>query len=190
MAYTRFLLDIGHGLHNNSRGQYDPGAVSGSNAEHTIVAGIAHSAEYALRDQFEIVILDEDSRSGLVEQVNGMSQRGDYLLSLHLNSAANAGANGSEVYYARNSSTKRKDEAWQVAEKIAAILKVINRGAFSEAVTPNGRLSPDGLVILTKTKPPALLIEFGFITNKKDLEAVKKRGTLALCETIRLLSRL
>jgi N-acetylmuramoyl-L-alanine amidase len=188
--YSRFFLDLGHGLNNQGAGKYDSGAISGFDAEHTLVAGVAEACRYALENQFDVEILEETSRSGIVEQVNRGRKQGDYLLSLHLNSSSSSKATGTEVIYGRNAPEARIREAALVSAKVAECLRTQDRGAKPDEETPNGQLSKDGLIVLTKTLVPALLIEFCFISNPKDKAAFKKKGSLALCETIRLLAKL
>lgn len=187
MGYKRFIIDVGHGLHNLGQGSYDPGAVANDTAEHTLVAGFAEAARYALENQFEIIIVNEGERGAVVEAANIIYQKGDVFLSLHINSSTSPKASGAEVIYAENAPGGRKEEAEAVAAKVSKVLRIPNRGALPDSKTPNGKKK--GLLVLRETKAPALLIEFGFITNKTDLKAMKERGTLALCESIRLLAK-
>ena len=105
-------------------------------------------------------------------------------VSLHANAyGVWTNANGVEVYYAKNASSKSKNCASIVCKHIHNTLKSlrsdsVNRGVKSENFT-----------VIYKAKMPSILIEYAFYTNKKDLAILKnKRDNLceatvkALCE--------
>lgn len=78
----------------------------------------------------------------------------DLDVSIHLNAG---GGTGTEVYVYNNSS-KAKDEATRIAEKISNTLGIRNRGVKTSTQ----------LYVLRKTKSPALLIECCFVDNATD----------------------
>ena len=78
----------------------------------------------------------------------------DLDVSIHLNAG---GGTGTEVYIYSDSS-KAKDEATRIAEKISNTLGIRNRGV---KVSKN-------LYVLRKTKSPALLVECCFVDNAID----------------------
>ena len=77
-------------------------------------------------------------------------------VSIHLNAG---GGTGTEVYIYSDSS-KAKDEATRIAEKISNNLGIRNRGVKTSAK----------LYVLRKTKSPSLLVECCFVDNATDKE--------------------
>lgn len=78
----------------------------------------------------------------------------DLDVSIHLNAG---GGTGTEVYIFSNSS-KAKDEATRIAEKISNTLGIRNRGVKTSTK----------LYVLRKTNSPALLVECCFVDNATD----------------------
>ena len=78
----------------------------------------------------------------------------DLDVSIHLNAG---GGTGTEVYIYSDSS-KAKDEATRIAEKISNTLGIRNRGVKTSTK----------LYVLKKTKSPALLVECCFVDNAID----------------------
>ena len=90
-------------------------------------------------------------------------------VSLHANAyGVWTNANGVEVFHAKNASAKSKNYAKVMCKHIHEALKKlipdsVNRGFKSENFT-----------VIYKANMPSILIEYGFYTNKKDLEILKK----------------
>ena len=82
------------------------------------------------------------------------SHKVDLDVSIHLNAG---GGTGTEVYIYSDSS-KAKDEATRIAEKISNTLGIRNRGVKTSTK----------LYVLRKTKSPALLVECCFVDNATD----------------------
>lgn len=97
-------------------------------------------------------------------------------VSLHANAyGVWTTANGVEVFHTKNGSSKSKECAKIVCNHIHAALKKlrpdsVNRGVKSENFT-----------VIYKAAMPSILIEYGFYTNRKDLEILKKNRS-ELCE--------
>ena len=90
----------------------------------------------------------------------------DLVIELHLNAAGPA-AKGCEVLY-------KSDKGKKYAKKVQA--------ALASIFTDRGIKQRDDLYILNGTKPPAILIETFFCTNKDDYKKAKglaKRKILA-----------
>lgn len=90
--------------------------------------------------------------------------KGDVVLDMHLN-AASPSATGCEVFISNNAGQTSKDFAKELVDGCSCIMQIANRGVKTESQSPRGRLG-----ILNKPGTAAL-IEFCFITNKKDMEA-------------------
>ena len=97
-------------------------------------------------------------------------------VSLHANAyGVWTTANGVEVFHSKNASSRSKTCAKTMCNSIHAALKKlrsdsVNRGVKSENFT-----------VIYNAHMPSILIEYGFYTNRKDLEILKKNRT-ELCE--------
>lgn len=91
----------------------------------------------------------------------------DYFISLHTNASENQSASGSEAFaYARGTPAFRLGE--DILEGLANRTGLRNRGM---QVRP-------GLYVLKKTTMPAVLVELGFITNRRDAYLMRDRPEL------------
>lgn len=111
----------------------------------------------------------DDTSTTLQERTDAANWNyADFFMSIHFN-AFNQKTQGIETLYYPNSPT----EANNINNKdIAAIfheelIKTLNRSSRGIVPRPN-------LVVLNKTKMPAILAELGFITNKEELSQIKK----------------
>lgn len=97
-------------------------------------------------------------------------------VSLHANAyGVWTTANGVEVFHSKNASSRSKSCAKTMCDSIHKALKKlrsdsVNRGVKSENFT-----------VIYKANMPSILIEYGFYTNRKDLEILKKNRA-ELCE--------
>jgi N-acetylmuramoyl-L-alanine amidase len=129
--------------------------------------------QYAARIGWKIVRVpreypnDKTSNGNLINRIKWINEHcvdGDWLISIHHNASTSTQARGVEVCYMGGSEYMRKmasSLATRVAEE--ADMKVRGTGAFDDRKGRFGRLG-----MVRDTKPPALLIEAGFITNGKD----------------------
>ncbi len=91
----------------------------------------------------------------------------DYFISLHTNASENASATGSEAFaYARGT------PAFRLGEDILAGLEA------STGLRNRGMKVRPGLYVLKKTAMPAVLVELGFITNRRDAYLMRDRPDL------------
>lgn len=91
----------------------------------------------------------------------------DYFISLHTNASDNSSATGSEAFaYARGTPAFRLGE--DILEGLAETTGLRNRGM---------KVRP-GLYVLKKTAMPAVLVELGFITNRRDAFLMRDRPEL------------
>ena len=181
----RLFIDTGHGTNNTGSG-YDPGARSLYGQEHEIVTRIAGALVYAMSPLAVEEVPDDIPLRDTPAWINARYERGDYLISLHMN-AGPSSASGTEVIYAVTAPVGRRLEAAAVSEAIAKVLRVPDRGAKRDIDTPSGK--GQGLAIVRDTRCPALLIELGFVTNRHDVNAVRNRGVSAVANGIRSLIR-
>ena len=118
-------------------------------------------------------ITDWSSNRQLVNRINWINKNAtasDHLLSIHGNAAANPNVRGVTTCYMGGSESSRL-EAVKLSESFSKATKVPvwNGGAFDDR---NGRFGRIGMV--RDTKPWALLIEAGFVTNADDMKVDPK----------------
>ena len=87
----------------------------------------------------------------------------DFFVSIHCNSFGDEAVNGTRMYYSTGNSDKISKYAQKIADAIYRLLP-----------DKEPRLYPmepkDAYVVVNTQKCPAILVEVGFITNKKDAE--------------------
>lgn len=101
----------------------------------------------------------------------GLDSSNSLLISLHANSASPR-ATGVECFY-YNGSDKSKDLAKTLCNQLASDTGLYNRGCKNENTTRFGRLG-----IIHDTKPLAVLLELGFLSNGTDLKLMKEKPGL------------
>lgn len=95
--------------------------------------------------------------------------RADMFLSLHMNSASNRTANGTEVYY--SSRNNKVTSTGLYSKKMASMmLNSVLNGINSK----NRGVRQAGFVVNKYNTVPSVLVELGFITGNKDYPNLKK----------------
>jgi hypothetical protein len=208
----RILLNSGHGLSNVTPEVYDHGAKSQYGAEAAIVSRIVESVSdyYFLARNTETcspatditvlptpvcneACLSGHPRSGHLQYVitwvnqnciRTKSGYGDVLLSIHMNSAESESATGTEVIVDNRAGAERYHEAQNISRIVAGVLGLPDRGAKTDRETPR-----KSIAIVEDTRPPAYLIELGFVTNPRDVQAVEACGAQAVIAAINAIAR-
>lgn len=157
-------------------GGVDPGAIGNGYKEADIARMInnqivAKSGAVDATDNSAISV--NDNLSKIVNKVNLNSNGTSWNLSNHLNSASPA-ATGVEVfYYAGDPVGKAKAE--QISATIANVLGIPNRGAKTA-----------DLYVIRNTKGHSLLIEWGFISNGRDVQKLLTKTDTVTTEVVKL----
>jgi len=175
---AKIIIDIGHDLH-------DPGAVANNTTEHNEARAIVFAAAEKLQKiGAPFVIVPENlNLQNKIFWTNANATQNDFLISVHLNAAANFEASGTSVYFC-DGENGAQSFAQTLAEKFSEILKIPNRGARGDTTTRHGRLG-----IIRDTAPHAFLVEMGFLTNFGDLQAARNFGGMALaCAILKFFS--
>jgi N-acetylmuramoyl-L-alanine amidase len=194
VTIARVWLEQGHGWNSRRAGEFDPGAVFGGEREADLIAQVLRNVPFRRHQLRGITFatLPELSITELVAWVNRNSEPGDYLISVHVNSAPRAeAASGVEVVYPYNAPLERRVDAELLGKTFAAHLSRPFRRVLRDDETPAGKEKPNGvkgLPIVRDVKIPALLIELGFINSATDRRAVKERGEDALAAALQALA--
>lgn len=111
---------------------------------------------------------DWSSNRQLVNRINWINSRsslGDVLLSIHGNAAANPKARGVTTCFMGGSGVAKNEASeLSIAYSKATGVPVWNGGSFDDRDSRFGRIG-----MVRDTKPLALLIEAGFVTNHEDM---------------------
>lgn len=154
----KFVIDAGHGGH-------DPGAIGSNSKEAENVLKVALALEKKLKAQGHEVKLTRrtDTYLTLTQRANLADAWGaDIFISLHDNSAVNNSATGFEtfIFNGRVSADTIKLQQ-HVHKTIAKGIGIRDRG-----------MKRANFAVLRQTNMPALLIEYGFISNLTDEKVI------------------
>lgn len=167
---------------NPGHGGTDPGAVSKSGTkEADISAKVAQILEQRLKLNYYPVQVYQQKKS--VNEVPLIENKSNSTLfiSIHCNSFYLPNACGVECWY-YHTSEKGKKIAEIMQQQLALITGLKNRGAKETK----------SLIVLKKTKAPAVLVELGFISNPNEEQLLKTKPELfadALWEGIKNLKK-
>ena len=150
----KIVIDPGHS------GPVEPGACAGNVRECDVVLAIAKLLAEQLDERGHEVLL---TRTGDIES-DGLSFRAelananqaDLFVSIHVNSAVNPAAHGTEVYHYPWSEEGQKLSG-MIQPRLVEELKTADRGV-KEA----------NFQVLRETECPAVLVEVAFISNEAD----------------------
>ena len=149
------IIDPGHG-------GSDPGAVNKNDYEKHYTLDISKRIRNELTKKGATVVLlrTKDTNPSLYQRVKKINKtKGDFLISVHVNSFINGQANGSETYYYKKN------------EKLAA--KYIQKHLAKELKLRNNGIKHAKMYVLKYSNIPGVLIEPCFMTNKKEYGLLK-----------------
>lgn len=161
--FKRIAIDVGHARAT--------GASGNGLQEHEVAAKLARYVRQSLANQphiyAEIVDFPEMSNGGdlraAIEAVN--AGKYDAVVSLHCDCSDNADARGAHAIFKTLS-------GYALAVEIAERLAVLLPGRSQLTVQRHD------LAILNQTRPPAVLVECGFLSNEQDAEILRTRPIL------------
>ena len=150
------IIDPGHGGN-------DPGAVTKNNdyeKYYTLDISKRIQSELKRRGAKAVLIRTNDTNPSLYQRVRKINQlKGDFLVSVHVNSFINNKANGTETYY------------YKASEKLAA--KKIQNQMVNHLQLRNNGIKHARMYVLKHSKIPGVLIEPCFMTNSKEYKLLK-----------------
>jgi N-acetylmuramoyl-L-alanine amidase len=113
-----------------------------------------------------------------IQFINKNCKDGDWVLSIHGNAASNPNVRGVTTCYMGGSEYMRRKaiELSQVFSDVAGI-PLWGSGAFDDRTSRYKRLG-----MVRDTRPPALLIEAGFVTNKSDMAVEPRLAAEAIAQ--------
>jgi len=150
------ILDPGHG-------GKDPGTVKGSDSEKTITLKVSTQVKQLLENAGAKVYMTRtgDTYPSLQDRVDfTQANYGEIFVSVHVNSAANTSAQGTETYYAISTGDMYQEDidlAAFVNNQIVNNLNMKNRGVKQEQY-----------YVIRNMVIPSILVELGFLTNTED----------------------
>lgn len=160
------VLDPGHGGN-------DSGAVSNGLQEKAVALSVAKKVESKLKKDGAKVIMTRtnDRRMELNERTAFAKKvHAESFISIHLNSATNSSAHGTETFY--SSQVYAGDQNLNGYEsKILATF--VNSSIIKEVNTANRGVKDRAFYVIRKNNIPAILIELAFISNPTDRDKLK-----------------
>ena len=156
------ILDPGHGGH-------DPGAQHKKKNEKDLNFKILYTLmkQYASQNAPDIKIYwtrTTDTYVTLAKRAAfAKGKHADAFISLHMNSASNSSANGTEVYYSVSNNSKGFDGI--TSKKMANLFKT---KLIKDLKTKNRGVKTAGYYVIKHNTVPAILIELGFISGSSD----------------------
>lgn len=153
------VIDAGHGGH-------DFGADHHEYLEKDLVNSISKKINELNSDKNIKIHFtrEDDSFHGLQKRVDFINSiKPDLVISLHVNKNKNLSTNGFEVFVSDNSITYEKSN--ELAQKLIS-------GFGKNSPLKNRGIKTAPLYLLKKSEAPALLLEMGYISNKKDREYI------------------
>ncbi|MGA3602867.1 N-acetylmuramoyl-L-alanine amidase [Lysinibacillus agricola] len=150
------IIDPGHG-------GKDPGTVVGSNSEKAITLKVSTLVKQKLEAAGAKVLMTRtgDTYPSLQDRVDFTNANyGEIFVSIHVNSAANTSAQGTETYYAISTGDMHQEDvdlATFVNNQIVNNLKMKNRGVKEQQY-----------YVIRNMNIPSILVELGFLTNSED----------------------
>nr|DAS24748.1 MAG TPA: Cell wall hydrolase autolysin [Caudoviricetes sp.] len=160
---AKAILNIGHGGI-----QKDPGAIGNGFKEHYWNDDFVNNyiVPECKKQGLNYEIVYQDYYSKLPRKINSVTEKGDIVLSFHLN-AFNPESNGVEMLFWHNSEKSKKLASYfQNANLEATHLR-------DRAILPR-QLNDRGAYLLKNTIAPCIIVESGFVTNLHDMEVLQQ----------------
>ncbi|MBM3199013.1 MAG: N-acetylmuramoyl-L-alanine amidase, partial [Chlamydiae bacterium] len=96
---------------------------------------------------------------------------GTIFVSIHFNSAKNQEAGGVEVFFYKEKSPERA-----VASRVLA--SSVLRGILAETTSASRGVKAGNFYVIRETEMPAIIVEAGFMTNREEWNALRKKSYL------------
>ncbi|WP_404427963.1 N-acetylmuramoyl-L-alanine amidase [Ureibacillus chungkukjangi] len=150
------VLDPGHG-------GKDPGAVSGNYTEKAVVFKVANIVKQKLENAGATVKMTRTSDvfPSLEQRVSfAQANFAEVFVSIHVNSATNSSAKGTETYYSISANANEKED-YQLASNINS--QIVNNASMT-----NRGVKREDWYVVRNSVFPSVLVELGFISNSED----------------------
>lgn len=166
----KLFIDPGHGMGNASPGRYDCGAVGvGGQQEATVALQYGHALKFIADQKGHTTKMSRSNEMdpdpvGLRDD-KAVAFGADRFVSFHLD-AAGPTATGTRIVYRDEAD---KQFALRLISALADLEWKLKARLLPEKDTARGKLA------VMNAPMPSILIEIGFITNKKDMEWINTR---------------
>jgi len=173
----RIALDPGHGMNSRRSGWYDPGACKSGVEEADLAMEYGRTLKWFLREAgYDTHLLRIDDQTGYPYMLRADVAEEDgcrMFVSLHFNSHTKKTARGVEVLY--RSKSKDRPLAKRVQRELVKATGFRNRRVQQRRK----------LAVLKFSRGPAILIEFGFISNKREREwLLQRKNRIKACQAV------
>lgn len=164
---AKLIIDAGHGEGNVRHGVMDTGAVGSGTTEHEEAEAVRAVIVSKLAGRCDILLVPNDNKTITEKRafIDAHLAAGDLFFSLHLNSGV-ASATGIEVLY-DDVHSGNATEAGEIATSFATGMGLKNRGAKKDTEAAVGN------VLILGGAGRRYLIEMGFVSHPRDVEAIR-----------------
>lgn len=173
----RVVIDAGHGGSDPGAigwASHSPDVASRREADQTLAIASDVAAELDNRGYDVVMTRTTDRYMKLHERVmmvNALRPQANIVISIHRDAAASAAAQGVSVLY-NNMGNRPSVHGKRLAEILLRHLVqhtgMADRGTRPRPAFRDGKQVETSLAILRDTKPPAALVELGFMSNERE----------------------
>lgn len=162
------VVDPGHGAHDNGTSSFD-GIYKEKNI--ALAIGYTYFKNYLRDDDLKVYWTRKgDTFMKLIDRARFPEKVGaDLFVSVHLNAFTRASANGTEVWY-----STRNNQIQSNGLSSYAMAGMFLKSITSTFNTRNRGVKSTTFVVTNMNTVPAVLLEYGFLTNGKDLGKFKQ----------------
>lgn len=172
------MIYVGAGHGGVGAGGMDRGAFGHGESEWDVCTAVLHALLEKHKDRLRLV----PQRLQLKNRIAWLEKHlapDDVYVELHMN-AATPTATGAEIFSKRGDNRKMTIARGMI-NRYCEKTELRNRGAKPDTATQHGRLG-----VIMDVRCESYLIELGFITNKGDLDIVKKKAVFGLEAALKL----
>lgn len=166
LANRIIVIDPGHG-------GKDPGASGGGVIEKQVVLKVSQKVQQKLQAAGAVVKMTRtgDTFPSLEDRTKfALNNYGEAFISIHVNAAGAASANGAETFY--NTISNAQEEA--------ILAKYINDEIVKNANMNNRDVKKADYYVIRNLYMPAVLVELGFVSNSADREKLASEQYLEI----------
>ncbi|MDT0293768.1 N-acetylmuramoyl-L-alanine amidase [Mesonia ostreae] len=165
-------MDAGHG-------GKDPGNTQEGLLEKDLTFQLSKSLRKAAEEKgYQVILLRESNEFiGLNDRIEKINEIQPHLvLSLHANAAHNTSKKGIEIYFA---------EGEDLNETNSNFISKLTYNFTSKTIFKEVNIKTANFKILRESNHPAIMVEFGFMSNPEDLAYIKsKKGQQEIAKAL------
>lgn len=120
-----------------------------------------------------MVLKDKIDLINKISKENGYNETNSLLVELHFNKVEDTARSGTEIFYSQLETSEKGLQGEEFAARMLYEIKQLKPNGNFYAVKSDLQTRFKQLGILSNTKPLAVLVEYGFLSNATDLANAK-----------------